>query len=174
MAYPLDKKRGATLLVHLDFSILTCGTIPCGLVIWAHIKGPQGDFHCTSTYRADTSTNGCKLWKTLHDTRPHGDLGAWGDFNFIELPPDSITILVDSRLGAGRMACPQVLRWPHGYLLYPPRGRGAQIYLAMPDEQSSHIVKARQVLPKKLGLVDLFSGKPLPSSGPNPFRPWPN
>lgn len=37
VAYPTERKGGSTLLIHPDFAITTCGTIPGGLVAWVKI-----------------------------------------------------------------------------------------------------------------------------------------
>lgn len=61
VAYPLDGKGGSTLLIHLDFDILNYGTIPRGLVAWAHINGHLGEFHSTSIYGVGSSIDFCTL-----------------------------------------------------------------------------------------------------------------
>lgn len=69
--------------------MLNCGTIPGGLVAWAHLKGPLGEFHSDSIYEVGTPIECTYLWHSLHDTLPHGDWIFGGDFNFTKSSIDS-------------------------------------------------------------------------------------
>lgn len=66
-------RGGVALLIHPNFTLLHYGTIPGGLVAWAHIKGPLEELHCASIYGAGTSAEHSGLWRTLHEMLPHGD-----------------------------------------------------------------------------------------------------
>lgn len=91
VAYPSKGKGGVTLLIHPDFTIGNCSTIPDGSKAWAQLIGPLGNFHSTSIYGADSLTDCTEFWRTLQDTLPHGDWIIGGDFNFMESTEDSTT-----------------------------------------------------------------------------------